>query len=96
MSTFIITFFALLLVIVGMSIGVLMGRAPLKGSCGGVGKALGDENYVCELCGNDESKCEEINAKNPELLQRDSTQDNNAKKQSSVSPSDLAYDASKQ
>lgn len=65
MSTFIVTFVALLLVVVGMSVGVLMGRKPLKGSCGGVGAALREEDYVCDLCGNDESKCEEINAEKP-------------------------------
>lgn len=94
MSTLVITFVALVLVIVGMSIGVMMGRQPLKGSCGGVGKALGEEDYVCDLCGNDESKCEEINANNPELLKQ-SAEQNQQEKQRSVSQSDLAYDASK-
>lgn len=52
-----------MLIFVGlMSIGVIFGRKPLKGSCGGIGAALGEKDYVCELCGDDESKCEEINA----------------------------------
>ena len=59
MSTLIISFVVLLFVIIGMSIGVLMGRSPLKGSCGGVGAALNDPDYVCDLCGNDPAKCEE-------------------------------------
>lgn len=42
-----------------MAIGVIMGRKPLKGSCGGVGAALGETDYVCDLCGNDPAKCEE-------------------------------------
>lgn len=37
-----------------------MGRKPIAGSCGGVGAALGEEDYVCELCGGDEAKCEEL------------------------------------
>ncbi len=56
---YLISFFVLLLIVVGMAIGVIMGRKPLTGSCGGVGKALGDPDYVCELCGGDEAKCEE-------------------------------------
>lgn len=52
-----------MLIFVGlMSIGVIFGRKPLKGSCGGIGAALGEKDYVCELCGDDESKCEEINS----------------------------------
>jgi hypothetical protein len=35
-----------------------MGRKPLAGSCGGVGKALAEPNYECPLCGGDESKCD--------------------------------------
>ena len=45
-----------------MAVGVLFGRRPISGSCGGVGAALGEKDYVCDLCGNDESKCEELNA----------------------------------
>ena len=42
-----------------MAIGVLMGRKPIAGSCGGVGAALGEENYECEICGGDPMKCDE-------------------------------------
>ena len=42
-----------------MAIGVLMGRKPIAGSCGGVGAALGEENYECEICGGDPIKCDE-------------------------------------
>jgi hypothetical protein len=52
----------MLLVVVGMALGVIFSNKPLKGSCGGVGKALQEEDYVCDLCGNDENKCDEINA----------------------------------
>ena len=61
--TMILASLIVMLVFVGMmSIGVMFGRKPLKGSCGGIGAALGEKDYVCELCGDDESKCEEINA----------------------------------
>jgi len=61
MATVLVAFILLLLIVAAMAIGVFFGRPPIKGSCGGVGAALGEKNYVCELCGDDESKCEEIN-----------------------------------
>lgn len=56
---FLVTFLVLMLVVLAMSVGVLMGRKPISGSCGGIGAALEDPDYVCDFCGNDESKCEE-------------------------------------
>lgn len=47
-----------------MAIGVLMGRKPIAGSCGGVGAALGEENYECEICGGDPLKCDEATDQN--------------------------------
>lgn len=61
MGMLLVTFGVMLLVVAGMSVGVLFGRKPLTGSCGGVGAALGEKDYVCDLCGNDENKCKEIN-----------------------------------
>lgn len=58
MSTLIVTLIVMLLVALALSISVLAGRKPISGSCGGVGKALGDPDYVCALCGGDEAKCE--------------------------------------
>lgn len=60
MAMLLVTMGVMLLVVTAMSVGVIMGRKPLTGSCGGVGAALGQKDYVCDLCGNDESKCEEI------------------------------------
>ena len=56
---YLVTFVVLLIVVSAMAIGVIMGRKPITGSCGGVGAALNDPNYVCDYCGGDESKCEE-------------------------------------
>jgi uncharacterized protein len=56
-----LAFVVLLLIMAGMAIGVIMGRKPLKGSCGGVGAALGEKDYTCDLCGGDPNKCDEIN-----------------------------------
>lgn len=77
MTVFLMTFAIMLLVGLGLAVGVLAGRKPLNGSCGGVGKALAEPDYVCSLCGGDEAKCEEERSKG-----------NN-----SQSASDLSYDA---
>lgn len=59
MGTVLVSLLVMLLVVAGMAVGVLCGRKPIAGSCGGVGKALGEKDYVCDICGGDESKCEE-------------------------------------
>lgn len=43
-----------------MAIGVLLGKKPISGSCGGVAAALGEKDYTCEICGDDPNKCDEI------------------------------------
>ncbi|BFM20458.1 (Na+)-NQR maturation NqrM [Gilvimarinus japonicus] len=60
MAVFLVVLAVMLTVVVGMSVGVIFGRKPLTGSCGGVGKALGEKDYSCELCGGDEQKCESL------------------------------------
>ena len=57
MTLFFISMLVIGLVIAGMAIGVLAGRAPIKGSCGGVG-ALGID-AACDLCGGDPQRCDE-------------------------------------
>lgn len=47
------------LLITAMAIGVLMGRKPIAGSCGGVGAALGETDYTCDICGGDPNKCDD-------------------------------------
>ena len=50
------------LLITGMAVGVLLGRKPISGSCGGVGAALGEKDYSCDICGGDINKCEDSNS----------------------------------
>lgn len=50
--TFIIAFFLILLAIAGLALGVICGRAPLKGSCGGLACAGLD----CATCPNRSEK----------------------------------------
>jgi hypothetical protein len=56
MLVFLLTVLVFGLVIAGMAVGVMAGREPIKGSCGGIG-ALG-LGQVCEICGNDPARCE--------------------------------------
>ena len=57
MTVFLISAAVFGLVIAGMAIGVIMGRQPIKGSCGGMG-ALGIDT-ACEICGGDPRRCDE-------------------------------------
>lgn len=57
MTVFLLTVLVVGLVIAGMAIGVIAGRPPIKGSCGGIG-ALGIDQS-CELCGGDPKRCDE-------------------------------------
>jgi hypothetical protein len=41
-----------------MAIGVIMGRRPISGSCGGIGRINGEDSE-CAICGGDPAKCEE-------------------------------------
>lgn len=81
MTVLIATLVVMVFVALALSLSALAGRKPISGSCGGVGKALGDPNYVCTLCGGDEAKCEAEKEKSGAP----------AKTQSGA---DLAYDAS--
>ncbi|MGE6992211.1 (Na+)-NQR maturation NqrM [Stutzerimonas zhaodongensis] len=56
--TWLIVFLVMLLVVFGMSIGVIMGRKPIAGSCGGIAN-LGIEKE-CSICGGSREKCEEV------------------------------------
>lgn len=55
MATLILAFFVMLALLAAMAIGVLAGREPISGSCGGM-KALGMD-VDCEVCGGDPDKC---------------------------------------
>ncbi|MBF7731327.1 (Na+)-NQR maturation NqrM [Pseudomonas sp. N040] len=57
--TWLLVFLIMLLVVLGMSIGVIFGRQPIAGSCGGIAN-LGIEKE-CSICGGSREKCEEVN-----------------------------------
>ena len=60
MAGIFLTIIIFALLITAMAVGVLMGGKPIAGSCGGVGAALGEANYNCDLCGGDPNKCDEL------------------------------------
>lgn len=59
MEVMVMTFAALMFVVIAMSVGVLLGRKPIKGSCGGM-SALGMDT-ACDICGGKPSECENEN-----------------------------------
>ena len=59
-STLALSFAVILLVIAGMSIGVMNGRRAISGSCGGIGGG------GCELCSGNCKKKREKAGNNPD------------------------------
>mgnify|MGYP001819566064 FL=1 len=59
-STLVLSFAVILLVIAGMSIGVMNGRRAISGSCGGIGGG------GCELCSGNCRKKREKAGNNPD------------------------------
>ena len=56
MSLFLVCLVAIILMMLLMAVGVLMGKEPLKGTCGGLNRIMGDRD--CPVCGGDTQKCE--------------------------------------
>jgi hypothetical protein len=57
MATILLAVALVAVLFAAMAIGVMFGRQPIKGSCGGM-SALGMKGD-CEICGGDRNKCEE-------------------------------------
>ena len=57
MYEMVLIFLVLMAVIVVMSVGVLFGKKPITGSCGGLANL--EPGRECELCGGNPSKCVE-------------------------------------
>ena len=55
MTTLLITIVVMALIVAGMAIGVIFGREPIKGSCGGLNNVGVEED--CEICGGNPAKC---------------------------------------
>ncbi|MAG45892.1 MAG: ApbE family protein [Gammaproteobacteria bacterium] len=57
MYEMVLIFLVLMAVIAVMSVGVLFGKKPITGSCGGLANL--EPGRECELCGGNPSKCVE-------------------------------------
>jgi uncharacterized protein len=83
MSIFFVVLGFMLLIMAAMAIGVILGRKPIAGSCGGLNN-LGLKDG-CEVCGGKDEICEEENRKR-----------GSARRQSDESRgADLGYDATR-
>ena len=67
-STFLFAFVLMIVLVTMMAVGVIWGREPIKGSCGGM-KALGME-MECEICGGDPQQCDSDSAGIDRLVTR--------------------------
>ncbi len=56
MTTFIITFIVMAIVIIGMAVGVIAGRPAIKGSCGGLNNVGIDNDCACSR--QEKEKCQ--------------------------------------
>ncbi|WP_027962291.1 (Na+)-NQR maturation NqrM [Halomonas halodenitrificans] len=83
MTIWLMAFAFMLLIVAAMSVGVIMGRKPIAGSCGGLNQ-LGLKDG-CEICGGKDDVCEEENRK-PASERRRSDESRGA---------DLGYDATR-
>lgn len=66
MQTFIITFGFLLIAVAAMAVGVMMGRKPIKGSCGGI-NALPGIKRACDCEEPCDQKIEALKNKGVEI-----------------------------
>lgn len=60
MGTFLLALGLVIFLITAMAIGVLFGRKPIAGTCGGLNNM--GTGGACEICGGNPNKCEESNA----------------------------------
>ena len=54
--TFVLALLVFMAIVAAMAVGEIFGRAPIKGSCGGLGAVGIDQD--CEICGGDPQRCE--------------------------------------
>ncbi|QFU01346.1 hypothetical protein FIU83_06805 [Halomonas sp. THAF5a] len=61
MTLFLVVFAFMLLIVAAMAVGVIMGRKPIAGTCGGLNQLGLKEG--CDVCGGKDEVCEEENRK---------------------------------
>ncbi|MGE4527579.1 MAG: (Na+)-NQR maturation NqrM [Rhodospirillaceae bacterium] len=60
-----IAFIVMLVVVAAMAVGVMAGRKPIAGSCGGIA-ILGLDKESCPFCGGDKENCKRKKGEAPE------------------------------
>ncbi len=63
MATFLLVLLIVGTLVAAMSVGVIFGRKPITGTCGGLGAA--GITGPCDICGGDTSKCENSEDEGP-------------------------------
>lgn len=60
MATILLSIVLVSVLFAAMAIGIMLGRQPIKGSCGGMSalSVARGGNGDCEICGGDPQKCE--------------------------------------
>lgn len=61
MNLFFIVLAFMLLIMAAMAVGVIMGKRPIAGTCGGLNRIGMKEG--CDVCGGNDQVCEEENRK---------------------------------
>ncbi|MEZ5524212.1 MAG: (Na+)-NQR maturation NqrM [Pseudomonadales bacterium] len=56
MTLMLLAFGFMLFIVIAMAVGVLLGRKPISGSCGGL-SAIGMKS-ACDVCGGNDEVCE--------------------------------------
>jgi hypothetical protein len=54
MSTILLTILIFIVFFALMALGLMLGRSPIKGSCGGMAALTAAD---CEICGGDPARC---------------------------------------
>jgi len=54
--TYVLALLVFMGIMAAMAVGVIFGRAPIKGSCGGLGAVGIDQE--CEICGGAPQRCD--------------------------------------
>ncbi|WP_121172286.1 (Na+)-NQR maturation NqrM [Kushneria sinocarnis] len=69
MTTWLLVLVAMLMLVTAMSVGVLLGRKPIAGSCGGLNQLGLKEG--CDICGGNDEVCEKRSREAGQQLRTD-------------------------